>query len=299
MKFALAQMAPRLGDPDANLDRHLDLARRARLKGADLVVFPELSLTGYMLQDLVPEVAEEAPRGRRIQALASASKEIAVVAGFVERAPGLMHYNAAACFIGGSMAHLHRKVYLPTYGMFDEGRYFAAGESFRTFDAPWGRTGLLVCEDLWHLSSSWLLSLQGMEALIVVSAGPAKGVSGSRDLRSSTTWIELGRVIARQLSAWVLYTNRAGYEEGWSFQGGSFACSPSGDVVAQAKLLQEDLVVSAMPAAAIRKARLAAPLMRDEKLDLVRRELERISAERSAAPVAPKRSRREAEGGRR
>jgi len=261
MKIALAQIAPRLGDPDSNLSLHLEFARRARLKGADLVVFPELSLTGYMLQDLVPEVAEEAPRGRRLQQLASASKRIAIVAGFVERAPGLMHYNAAACFIGGSMAHLHRKVYLPTYGMFDEGRYFAAGESFQTFDAPWGRTGLLICEDLWHLSSSWLLSLQGMEALIVVSAGPAKGVDGSRDLRSHSTWVELGRVIARQLSAWVLYANRAGYEEGWSFQGGSFACAPSGDVVAQAKLLEEDLVVAAMPAAGPNTVRIHEPML--------------------------------------
>src|SRR6266853_1390801 len=264
MKIALAQIAPRLGDPDANLDRHLDLARRARAQGADLVVFPELSLTGYMLQDLVPEVAEEAPRGRRVRALASASKGIGIVAGFVERAPGLMHYNAAACFLGGAIAHLHRKVYLPTYGMFDEGRYFAAGESFHAFDAPWGRTGLLICEDLWHLSSSWLLALQGMETLIVISAGPARGVDASRDLRSGTTWVDLGRVIARQLSAWVVYANRAGYEEGWSFQGGSFACAPSGDVVARARLLQEDFVVASLPAAAIRKARLATPLMRDE-----------------------------------
>src|SRR5712691_9979961 len=200
MKIALAQTAPKLGDPDFNLARHLELVRRARSKGADLVVFPELSLTGYMLQDLVPEVSEETRRGARLRALSAASRRIGIVAGFVERAPGILYYIAAGLFLGGALAHLHRKVYLPTYGMFDEGRYFAAGDTFQTFDAPWGRTGLLICEDLWHLSSSWLLSLQGMEALIVVSAGPAKGVDGSGDLRSHSTWVELGRVIARQLS---------------------------------------------------------------------------------------------------
>ncbi|HZE89263.1 MAG TPA: nitrilase-related carbon-nitrogen hydrolase [Verrucomicrobiae bacterium] len=286
MKIALAQIAPRLGDPDANLSRHLAIAARARGKGADLVVFPELSLTGYLLQDLVPEVAEEVSRGARLRKLAAASRGISIVAGFVERGAGLLHYNAAGCFVDGAIAHVHRKVYLPTYGMFDEGRHFAAGESFQTFSAPWGRTGLLVCEDFWHLSSPYLLSLQGMEALIVISAGPAKGVDGSKDLRSGTTWVELGRVVARHLSAWVVYVNRAGYEEGWAFQGGSFVCSPAGDVVASAKLLAEDLVVATLRPADLRKARLAAPLMRDEKIDLVRRELERVTAERSAPAAA-------------
>ena len=276
MKIALAQTAPKLGDPDANLRRHLELVRSARLKGADLVVFPELSLTGYMLQDLVTEVAEDARRGARLRALAAASKRIGIVAGFVERAPGILHYNSAGLFLGGALAHLHRKVYLPTYGMFDEGRYFAAGDTFRTVDTPWGRTGLLICEDFWHLSSSWLLSLQGMEVLIVDSAGPAKGIDASKDLKSAATWLELGRVVARQLACWVIYVNRAGYEEGWAFQGGSFICDPTGEVTASAKLMREDLVVATMPPSALRKARLTTPLARDEKADLIRREMERI-----------------------
>jgi predicted amidohydrolase len=276
MRIALAQTAPKLGDPDRNLARHLDLARRARLKGADLIVFPELSLTGYMLQDLVPEVAEEARRGKRIRALAAASKKIGVVAGFVEQAPGVLYYNAAGLFAEGSLAHLHRKVYLPTYGMFDEGRYFAAGDTFQTAETPWGRAGLLICEDFWHLSSSWLLALQGMEILFVISAGPAKGVDASKDLNSAATWLDLGRVVARHLAAWVVYVNRAGYEEGWAFQGGSFVCAPTGEVRARAALVKEDLVFASMPSSPLRKARLTAPLARDEKLDLVRREMERI-----------------------
>lgn len=304
MKVALAQIAPRLGDPGANLGLHVKAVRRARARGADLIVFPELSLTGYLLQDLVPEVAEEAPgdgggpgraglrraRGARassrLRALAEAAAPAGVVAGFVERASGERYHNAAACLAGGSILHVHRKVYLPTYGMFDEGRYFAPGETFRSFDAPWGRTGILICEDFWHLSASYLLALQGLDYLVVVSAGPVKGVDASRRLRSLAPWSDLARTVSRQAGCWVVYVNRVGYEEGWAFQGGSFVCDPSGAVTAEGRALEEDLVVASLGAPALRKARLAFPLLRDEKVDLVRRELDRIALERAGLSAA-------------
>jgi predicted amidohydrolase len=291
MRIALAQIAPRLGDADANLTMHLEAIRRARRAGADLVVFPELSLTGYLLQDLVPEAAEEAPGGRRLRSIAAASKGVGVVLGFVEKAAGNLHYNAAACFVRGSLAHVHRKVYLPTYGMFDEGRYFAAGESFRPFTAPWGRTGVLICEDFWHLSSSYLLALQGIDLLVVISASPVKGLDASKGLKSREPWLDLARVVARQMACWVVYANRCGYEEGWAFQGGSFVCSPAGPVVAEGKILGPDLVIGDLAEAPLRSARLATPVMRDEKADLVRREIDRILAERGGLvprfPEAP------------
>jgi len=289
MKVALAQIDPGLGDPDRNLALHLDAIRRARGKGADLIVFPELSLTGYMLQDLVPEMAEDPGTSRRLRAIASAAKGRGVVVGFVERAPGAVFHNAAGCFVDGALAHVHRKVYLPTYGMFDEGRYFAAGETFRTYEAPWGRTGILVCEDFWHTSASYLLALQGMEVLVVISASPVKGLDASRDLKSRRPWIDIARAVSRQMACWVVYVNRAGHEEGWSFQGGSFVCDPSGDLVAEGKLLEKDLVLASMPEAPLRKARLATPILRDEKIDLVRREMDRIALERGAGRPAPAR----------
>src|SRR5262245_9054822 len=147
MKAVLAQVAPALGDVERNLALHLEETRRAARRGADVVVFPELSLTGYLLQDLTQECAQDPAASAPLRRLAAASRKIGIVAGFVERAPGLLHHNAAGCWIDGALAHLHRKVYLPTYGMFDEGRYFAAGDVFRSFAAPWGRTGLLICED--------------------------------------------------------------------------------------------------------------------------------------------------------
>lgn len=283
MKVALAQIAPKLGDSDANLERHLEIIRRCGRKGADLIVFPELSLTGYMLQDLAAEVAEPARGSRRLKAIASAAGSGGVILGFVERGEGHLHYNAAVCFARGRPIGCHRKVYLPTYGMFDEGRYFAAGESFRSFEAPWGRTGLLVCEDFWHLSASYLLALQGMDLLAVISACPAKGLDASRELRSVAIWSDLAQVVARHLSCWVLYANRVGYEDGWAFQGGSFVCAPTGELVARAKSLKEEILVADLPDRILRRARANAPLLRDEKPDLVRREIDRILAERAGA----------------
>ena len=279
-KVVLAQVAPALGDLDRNLKIHLEEIRRAVRAGADLIVFPELSLTGYLLQDLVADCAQPSTGSPYLDRLAKASRDIAIIAGFVEEGPGLTFHNAAACFIKGSIAHLHRKVYLPTYGMFDEGRYFAPGEVFRTFQAPWGRTGILICEDFWHLSSSYLLAMEGMEVLIVVSNSPTKGLDASKQPASRTSWLNLGVVAAQFLTCFVLYVNRTGYEDGWNYGGGSFAVGPGGQVLAEGKLLKTDSVPVTLGDPLLRKARTSYPVLRDENLDLVRRELERIAAAR-------------------
>lgn len=206
-----------------------------------------------------------------------------MVAGWVERTPGSVHHNTAGCFLDGRLAHRHRKVYLPTYGMFDEGRYFGAGDVFRTFQAPWGRTGILICEDFWHLSSSYLLAQEGMEVLIVVSNSPVKGIDASPAAPGRTAWLGLGGVVAQFLTCYVLYVNRAGYEEGWNFGGGSYAVAPSGKVLAEGGAKSGERVTATLEEAKLRRTRIAYPLLRDEKLDLVKRELERIAAARYRA----------------
>lgn len=278
MKAVLAQITPALGDVGRNLKRHLEEIRRAHRSGADLIIFPELSLTGYLLQDLVSDCAQKVGESRVLEALAGASRGIGVVAGFVERGGDQILYNAAACFLEGKLAHLHRKIYLPTYGMFDEGRYFGAGEVLRTFDAPWGRTGLLICEDLWHLSNAWLLAQQGMDVLIVVSSSPTKGLDAAAVPASRSSWLTLGRVMAQFLTCFVVYVNRTGYEDGWNYAGGSFALAPGGALLTEGKLFKEDRPRFALNAALLRRVREASPLLRDEKIELVRRELDRIAA---------------------
>ncbi len=159
MNIALAQIAPKLGDVEANVQMHLDILERARRKKADLVVFPELGLTGYTLKDLAEEVALDPALDPRFRKIVARSKGLSVVLGFVEESPadrGLF-YNAAAFIADGKILHVHRKVFLPTGGMFEEAKFFAQGREFRTFRAPFGRAGLLICRDFLHYGSSYVL----------------------------------------------------------------------------------------------------------------------------------------------
>ena len=186
----MAQIAPRLGDREWNFRLHLEQIRAARAADADLVVFPELSLTGYFLRDMVPDVAIRAD-GPEIEELLAAAGRTAVVVGFVEESPRHRFYNAALYAEGGRVVHVHRKVYLPTYGLFDEQRYFAAGDRIRAFDtAGFGRVGILICEDFWHLSAAAIMQAEEVDVLVVRGQLARPGRPGAenphrRDLRPS------------------------------------------------------------------------------------------------------------------
>lgn len=283
LRVALAQIAPKLGDTAANLTLHLDTIEAARRDGADLVVFPELSLTGYLLKDQVPEVASslESPA---IQRLAKASRSVDVLVGFVEEASGHRFYNAAVFFSNGEPVHVHRKVYLPTYGMFDEGRDFAAGDRIRAFDAPFGPGGVLICEDMWHPTTAWLLAQQGAEVLFVPSSGPSRGARRGRGITSVAVWHDLAKVTAQLQTAFVVYVNRVGCEDGLIFGGGSVAVDPFGRTIAALPALDAETTVVELDAEVLRRARTAYPLLRDDDLDLVHRELGRLRAERYDLP---------------
>ncbi len=151
LRIALAQIAPRLGDLEANLARHVELIREARGGGADLVVFPELGLTGYLLQDLAGEVAMRLD-DPRLAALAAETDDCSAVVSFVEESTDHRLFIAAALLEAGRVRHVYRKVHLPTYGLFDERRFFAAGDAIRAVPSRLGvGLGLAICEDFWHL----------------------------------------------------------------------------------------------------------------------------------------------------
>ena len=278
MKIALAQIGPRLGDVNANLQKHLDVIAKAKEKGAQVVCFPELSLTGYYLRDLTATVAIRPDAGDAVFGpLLEASRDIDVIVGFVEETPRYLYYNSAAHLSAGQVLHLHRKVYLPTYGMFDEQRFLATGDRVRSFETPWGRVALLICEDLWHLSLPYLAWLDGADYLVGLVASPGRGVrAGSPRLASAEAWTMLGQTLAQFLTSYVVLVNRVGYEDGVSFFGGSLAAGPSGHVVAQCADLDEDLVVADLDPVRLRRERVTYPLLRDERADLTLRELERI-----------------------
>jgi len=285
MKVAIAQISPALGGLKRNLTLHLDRTARARRAGADLVVFPELSLTGYLLLDLTQDLALELPAAAEAKRLAAASAKIAILAGLVEETPEFRFHNTAALFEAGRLVHRHRKVYLPTYGMFDEGRYFAPGDRFRVHVSPrLGRIGVLVCEDAWHPSSAYVLAQAGVDLVCIMSAGPVRGAGAAGGVASRTAWRDLCRAIAQFNTVYVIYCNRVGHEDGWTYSGGSLAVDPLGEVIAEAGGDGEELLVVDVCPERLREARIRLPLLRDEKAHLVERELGRVLRRRAADP---------------
>ena len=278
LRIALAQHAPILGDLRRNVRAHVALARRAAGRGADLVVFPELSLTGYRLQDLVSEVAVRLDRPGPLAPLLAASRRIGIVAGLVEESEGHRFYNAAVHFEGGRIRHVHRKVYLPTYGMFEEGRYLSPGDTFAAYRSAAGRTGLLVCEDAWHPASALVLAQDGADLVVVLANGPSQAVGVAGGPRNHETWLDLARVTAQMQTVFVAFVNRVGVEDGVGFFGASMVVDPLGRVVASSPTLREDLLIADLDRALLRRARTYYPLLRDERLPVLAREIARLTA---------------------
>ncbi len=286
MKFrvALAQFAPRLGDVDANLKRVLDLTAQAKAQHADLAIFPELGLTGYYLKDLVTNVsARVLPNDPFLGPLLTASRDLDLVIGFVEQDARYNYYIAAAYLSDGRALYVHRKVYLPTYRLFDDARFFARGDQIRAFDTRLGRMGLMICEDAWHLSTPYALWMDGADFLIDIAASPGYGVSASGPeaisdpLASASSVNGFLRAYAELLTTFVFYCNRVGVEDGISFWGGSRVLSPEGELLADAPQFEEALTMADVDPDALRRARLKLPTVRDEEGALVLRELERIA----------------------
>lgn len=281
IKIALAQFNTVLGDLNANLKIHLDFIEEASAQEADLLIFPELSLTGYNLQDLAITSAlrphEDNPVFTR---LLQASKKMDLVVGFVNEDPRHRFYIAAAYLSEGAIRHIHNKVYLPTYGMFDEGRYFAPGESLRAFDTRFGRVGMLICEDFWHASLPYLLWLDGADLLIFTSASPGRGLTEDARL-SSSTWVEhTNRAYAGLFTTFIAHANRVGYEDGLNFWGGSTIFDPNGDLIVRAPDFKPGLSVAEIDLNQLHRTRARLPILRDERTTLVQQTLERILSEK-------------------
>jgi NAD+ synthase (glutamine-hydrolysing) len=281
---ALAQINAKLGDVEANLARHLDYVEQAREAGTSLLIFPELSLTGYYLQDITGEVGMPVdPPGDALRKLMEVSRrhDMDICVGFVEEDDRFVHYIAQAYIGQGEIKHIHRKVYLPTYGMFDDMRYVGMGQKVRAFDTRFGRMGILVCEDFWHLSLPYLLWLDGADTLLMVAAGPGRGVKPGDDYLDTTfDVITTHRIYAELFTTFVFHCNRVGYEDGVAFGGYSTITAPDGDLLARGEHFEECLVTATVNPESIRFKRRSLPLLRDERPELVLRELKRIVGER-------------------
>ena len=283
LTIALGQIAPRLGMFDENLARHRELIAEARSKGAGLVVFPELGLTGYLLQDLASEVAIRLD-DRRLATLAAETEDMSVVVSFVEESGDHRLFIAAALLEDGRIRHVHRKLYLPTYGLFDERRFFAAGDLLRATPSRLGvGVGLAVCEDFWHLNVPQLLALDGAQVLINVSSSPGRDLAATNEvgLGTATSWRTLMRTYAQLTTSFVIFCNRVGVDESISFWGGSEVIAPTGEPLFSAPLFEEGLFTVDVELADVRRERVGLPLLRDARPELEVRELARIVSERA------------------
>lgn len=269
-RIAVAQVDCRLGDVAANLELAHGQIESAATRGADLVVFPELSLHGYALGRLESDRSLAADDAR-VAALADHGPDVLV--GLHEDA-GVRTYNSAAYLAAGGFRHVQRKLYPVNYLVWEERKHAAPGQALRAFDTRIGRVATLICNDAWQAPLPWLAAQDGAEVLLV-PADSAAGF-GPESLDTIEYWNELLRFVATMQQCWVVFCNRVGMEEGARFWGGSRVLDPSGEVVARSPEWEPSLVVADVDIDAARRRRRAVPLLKDARLGLVERELRRL-----------------------
>jgi NAD+ synthetase len=273
LHLAIAQFRPRKGDVQGNLRRVGEvLAQAVALEPRPHVVqFPETALSGYFVEGGVREMALTAEEFAAGIAAAYRGPPIDAIVGFYEKLDGDLHNSLAyvRCGAGAEILHIHRKTFLPTYGLFDEERFVERGYSVRAFDAPWGRAAMLICEDAWHSLTGLIAALDGAHLIFVSSASPARG----------------GFDRADEHGVFVTLSSLVGSEGGRMFQGGSLVVGPRGDTRARAPVFEESLLTASIDLDDITKARADLPLLSDMRTLLPKLKSE---LERSLSEVGPK-----------
>ncbi len=277
-KIALAQVSAVLGDVKRNAAHHLEISQRAKAQGASAIIFPELSLTGYTLRDLNIEVALDPYTSPLLKDIRELSKDITIICGGVERSKSSGVHNTAFVFEDGECRHTHHKIYPPTYGIFEEERYFLAGQNAIAFDSSkLGRIGVLVCEDLWHPSVPYMLAYQGAQLIITIAASPTRleiGQHSENDIPSNYKINSEHHVAySRLFSLYMAFVNRVGVEDGVNFWGGSEVVNPEGEILKRASFFDEDLLLTDIDPKAILHAREYSRHMLDENLLLTQQML--------------------------
>ena len=276
LKLTIAQQNCVLADVERNLEKHYQAIEEAIEQKSQLIVFPELSLTGYFLRDAVFDVAlhiEDAKFDR----LRSLSQHIAIDVGLVELGDKFEFFNTQLIFYKGEVIARHRKVYLPTYSLFEEKRYFNAGTRIRAFDTPIGKLGLLICEDMWHPTSGLILAHDGASIIIVSAAGVARGITESEKPQNVQVWETLNRSMAVFTTSFIVFANRVGVEDGVPFWGGSEIIHPSGRSQIQAPYFKEFNLHTEINLLELKHARVNTQLLKEENFDLLQYEFKRIA----------------------
>lgn len=265
LRLAIAQMHPQVADVRHNLALLEGFAERALAANVDLLVTPELALTGYPVRSWFSSasIGASSPELARLKEL---SRRIPMIVGLIEETEDTEFFNSAVYLNDGRIDHLHRKIYLPTYREFDERRYFMSGWTVNAFDTPWCRMGLLVCGDSWHLSLPYLLAHDGADVMVVLAASAVTGLT--RAISSRDAWERMNRSYALTLSNFVVFANLVGTIDDTEFWGGSHVVLPDGNLLAQASFEEEELLVADLDLTRLREQRLILPFRRDDSLSL-------------------------------
>jgi predicted amidohydrolase len=276
LRLAVVQFAAALRGVEQNAAA---IAAAASAAAADLLLTPELSLTGYDIGDAVHRLALDADPGTRLRVPALDGAPGLIVVGLPEHAWG-GPFNTAAALHAGTVVFRQRKLYLPTYGMFDEGRWFGRGTAVDAWATPSGwRIGILLCEDFWHPALAWLLAAHGIDLLLVPAAAAGRGVWEGGEhgtFASADVWERIARTTAQLYGIYVALANRVGVEGGVTFAGGSLIVGPDGVVLARADDHADTALVVELARAELDRARRPYAHARDDDHRLVARELARL-----------------------
>ena len=280
LRLAIAQVRPRKGAYEENLCRLGALFREVGSwpDPPELLVAPETALTGYFLEGGVRDLAISADQlfddlSRQHQE--SATRPLDIALGFYEVHGNRFYNSGMYATLGGPDAgirHIHRKIFLPTYGVFDEERFVEAGRSVQAFDTRWGRAAILICEDAWHSFTPMLAALDGAQLIIIPSASPARGVVSHEDSPgrplSLARWSRLAQDIAGEHGVYVALAQLVGFEGGKAFPGGSILAGPRGDLLVQGPVFQEAVIPAVLDFDDITRARADLPLLADLEMRL-------------------------------
>lgn len=266
--LACAQIAPKKGELAANLDTIAEVTLQASGAGADLVVFPEGSTSGYFLEGGVLEAAlaeDELLNQLSGRLQGKLARNVDLVVGFYQKAGGNLYNSAAYLELspsGGKLVHVYRKFFLPTYGVFDEERFVSRGKELGVFDSRLGRVAILICEDLWHSVLPTLSALAGAQLLIVPSASPGRGFNGNT-VESLDRYHRLLTAVSEEHGLWCANCQLCGFEGGKGFIGGSSIVDPTGKIAAVSPVIEPHLLMGDIDLDLITVARSSSPLLAD------------------------------------
>src|SRR2546425_4577486 len=281
-RIAIAQIRPVKGQYAATLERLGGvLAQLAKLDPpVDLLVTPEASTSGYFVEGGVRDVAVTAGtlfRDLAARHAAAHAPPLDVAVGFYEVFQHRFYNSCLYATLGGpasdaGVKHVHRKVFLPTYGVFDEERFVERGHDVRAFDTRLGRAAILICEDAWHSLSATIAAVDGAQLILLPSASPARGAGrteeGDRLPASVVRWERIVRGIAEEHGVWVVYASLVGFEGGKGFPGGSLVVDASGEIQLRGPIFEEAILTADVDLAEITRARADAPLLADLEVNL-------------------------------